>query len=610
MKKLIVFAGMMIFWYFYFVLARVIFLIYNLNLTKSLKLRETFLTFFYGFKLDISFVSYISVLTALLFGFLFFMKGKTLYKIIFYYFIFLSIILSAIVVIDCELYRNWGFRIDATPFYFLKNPNESLASTPVIRLLILVLLIVVLSIITILLFKKIFKQYYEKFSKGHFLEIILYAIIIVLLVIPIRGGIKLAPLNAGCAYFSNKQFANHAALNAAWNLSKALLDLSDPDPFINKGKIKESVKIVDSMDFSETRKIECLNLHRPNILFLVMESIPARLIDTIIEGHKVCPNLSALKEQSIYFTNFYANGDRSEKGLVSIFSAYPNQAHTSIMKYPEKTQKLNFISKELIDLAYNGISFYYGGNIDFANMRSYFYNGRFRKLISEDDFEKWQLGMKWGVHDEFVLEKWLNDINKLKSPFFSACFTLSSHEPFDTPSKPILQKEDESSKFINAVHYTDSCIGSFLEKARKTSWWDSTLIILVSDHGHRYPGDIEYFSLEKFHIPMFWTGGALSKKGIKINKNASQIDIVPSLMGQMDLNKKISKFGHDFYSNSKESQVLYCFNLGFGYLENNAAMIYDVKGKRIINSSGKYSENFKKSAFSLYDVIHYDFFSK
>lgn len=600
----------MIFWYFYFVLARVIFLIYNSHLTNTLNFKEFLLTFFYGFKLDISFVSYISVIIALLFGLLFFVEGKILYKLIFYYSIFLSILLSAIVIIDCELYRNWGFRIDTTPFYFLKNPKESLASTPAIRLIILVLLIIVLSIITIFLFKKIFKLYHENLTKGHFLEIILYSLIIVLLVIPIRGGIKLAPLNAGSAYFSNKQFANHAALNAAWNLSKALLDLSDPDPFIDKEKIKESEKIVDLMDFLETNKIQFLNIQRPNILFLIMESIPARLIDTIIEGHKICPNLSALKKQSIYFTNFYANGDRSEKGLVSIFSAYPNQAHTSIMKYPEKTQKLNFISKELISLGYNGISFYYGGNIDFANMRSYFYNGHFRKLISEDDFEKWQLGMKWGAHDEFVLEKWLNDINNLKSPFFSACFTLSSHEPFDTPSKSILQKEDESSKFLSAVHYTDSCIGSFIDKARNTNWWDSTLIILVSDHGHRYPGDIEYFSFEKFHIPMFWTGGALLKKGIKINKKASQIDIVPSLMGQMDLNKKISKFGHDFYSNSKESQVLYCFNLGFGYLENDAAMIYDVKGKRIVNSSGKYNENFKKRAFSLYDVIHSDFFSK
>lgn len=280
------------------------------------------------------------------------------------------------------------------------------------------------------------------------------------------------------------------------------------------------------------------------------------------------------------------------------------------MKYPEKTQKLNFISKELIDMGYNGISFYYGGNIDFANMRSYFYNGHFRKLISEDDFEKWQLGMKWGAHDEFVLARWFNDINKLKSPFFTACFTLSSHEPFDIPGKPLFKKVDESSKFISAVHYTDSCVGEFIEKAKMTSWWDSTLIILVSDHGHRYPGDIEYFTLEKFHIPMFWTGGAISNKNSKISKIGSQIDIIPSLLGQMGQDNKISRFGHNIFSKSRENLVLYCFNLGFGYLENDAALIYDVKGKRIINKTGRYSENFKKRAFSLYDVIHSDFFSK
>ena len=610
MRKFIIFLGTMLFWYIYFVLARALFLFYNYRFSSELSFRELIMTFIKGFKLDLSFVSYLTALTTVAFAVLFFTKSKLLYKILLYYFSFIAIVLTIVILVDCVLYRYWGFRLDSTPLLYLKNPKDVMASISNLSILIFIFSTIFIALLTIFSFKKLFKVRLLKLNKGHYLEFPFYLALLVALVIPIRGGLSVAALNAGSAYFSQKPYANHAALNAPWNLSKSLLDLSGPDPFIKKFNRKEAENIFAGFKSKNSDKIKLLNIDKPNILILVLEGIPERLIDTIINGNVICPNLKKLKKESIYFSRFFANGDRSEKGLASIFSGYPSLSHSSVMKYPEKTQKLAYLSKELIKNNYREISFYYGGNIDFANMRSYFINGHFNKLISINDFDKKMYNSKWGALDEYVLNKWFEDIEKFQSPFFSSCFTLSSHEPFEIPSIPILPGSDENSKFISSVHYTDRCVGEFIEKSKKSKWWNSTLIIIVSDHGHRFPGDVPYYSTEKFHVPMFWTGGAIEKKDTTFSKIVSQIDIVPTVLSQMEIFSDQFRFGNDFSNKLYKAHSLYCFNLGFGYITDNATFIYDVKGMHSIKEIGDCSESIKKEAFSLYDVIHYDFEEK
>ncbi|MGE5357254.1 MAG: LTA synthase family protein [Deltaproteobacteria bacterium] len=610
MKKFLIFTGSIIFWYLFFVVSRILFLLANYHYTADLSVEEIVLTFIHGFKLDISFVSYLSVITSVLFAFFFFLDGKLLYKLIFIYFSVITFILSFIILSDSALYSYWGFRLDATPLIYLKNPKEVLASTSYYFLFLMIIIYACFVLFTLFVFNKMFKGRFLTLNKGNILEIPFYILLIVALAIPIRGGLGLAPLNAGNAYFSHKPFANHAAINAAWNLSKSLLDLSDPDPFLNYTERENAEKIFSGINRENEEFTRLLITTRPNILILVLEGVPERLIDTTINGITICPELNDLKRKSIYFDRFFANGDRSEKGLASIFSGYPNLAHTSVMKYPEKTQKLGYLSKELKKNKYNEMSFYYGGNIDFANMRSYFFNGSFDKLIDMTYFDRKNYNSKWGAHDEFVLDKWSDDIQKFRRPFFSACFTLSSHEPFEIPEKPAFKAENDNSKFLSSVHYTDKCVGNFIKQAQKTSWWDSTLIIIVSDHGHRLPDDIPYHSNEKFHIPMFWTGGAISFKDTIISSTLSQIDIIPSLLRQMDIKSDNFRFGSDFSGKNSGSKAMYCFNLGFGYVGDDFSFIYDVKGRQAIEEKGNLTDNTKKEAFALYDVIHYDFKEK
>jgi phosphoglycerol transferase MdoB-like AlkP superfamily enzyme len=92
----------------------------------------------------------------------------------------------------------------------------------------------------------------------------------------------------------------------------------------------------------------------------------------------------------------------------------------------------------------------------------------------------------------------------------------------------VFQGNDETTKFLNSLHYTDEVLGLFIENCKKQSWWKNTVIIITADHGIRFP--VTGRVVNDFKIPMLWLGGPVKKKaGLVINKLASQIDLSATL---------------------------------------------------------------------------------
>ena len=179
----------------------------------------------------------------------------------------------------------------------------------------------------------------------------------------------------------------------------------------------------------------------------------------------VTPNINKLSKEGILFSNIYASGDRSDKGIVATISGFPAQSTKSIIKYPLKSQKLPTFSGMLDSVGYH-TAFYYGGDPDFASIRSYLFSSKFRTIVSQDDFPKAYRNSKWGVHDEYVFNRLLVDCDTAKGPFLKMFFTLTSHEPFEIPAKPKFIGDDEKTKFLSSVCYTDSCLGDFIRRAK------------------------------------------------------------------------------------------------------------------------------------------------
>jgi phosphoglycerol transferase MdoB-like AlkP superfamily enzyme len=192
----------------------------------------------------------------------------------------------------------------------------------------------------------------------------------------------------------------------------------------------------------------------------------------------------------------------------------------------------------------------------------------------------------WGVHDQYVFDRFYKDIQTKKQPFFATLFTLSSHEPYDVPMKTKFAGSDRSSLFKNSVYYTDSIVGSFMRQLKQLPLWNNTLVVMVADHGHPLPGNDPVDRPSKFHIPLIITGGALTLKG-SINTIGSQTDIATTLLDQLHLPSKDFRWGKDLLDSSAKSFAFYSFNNGFGFVTpKGTATIDNVSKKPIFISPG------------------------
>ncbi|MCR6720928.1 MAG: sulfatase-like hydrolase/transferase [Chitinophagaceae bacterium] len=141
------------------------------------------------------------------------------------------------------------------------------------------------------------------------------------------------------------------------------------------------------------------------------------------------PRFNQLLNEGIYFDNLYASGDRTNKGVPAVLSGYPAMPNTTIIHNPAKSAKLNTLTQELAAKGYT-TSFIYGGEPEFANIKSYLVHAGFNTILGRNDFSEKDMNSKWGAHDGVVMERVMKELEQQTSPFFTTWLTLSSHEPF------------------------------------------------------------------------------------------------------------------------------------------------------------------------------------
>ena len=592
MKKNIIFLlKNTIFWLLTFAMSRAIFLLYNIQKTSDLGVFTTLKTFVYGSRLDCSMSAYFLIaLCILLIVNVVFSIPDTIK-----YFSYLLITFTFVLTfIDVELYKAWRFRLDNTFFIYLKSPAEmsaSVESSPVF-LLFFAFLIFVFFII------KIYKKYIQVPQnellnwKEKAATTLLLLVFGTAMIVPLRGGLQQIPINQSSVYFSNEIFANHAAVNVVWNFFDAIVLKKGmtENPFIITSDA-ECKAIIDSLfiDNQSFKSILKPNTTKPNIVVIAWESLTSKVVGSLGGIDDATPNLNKLSAEGILFTNAFASGDRTDKGIAAILSGYPAQPIASIVQEGKKAEKLPVLSRDFKKNGYK-TAFFYGGELDFANLKSYLFNGGFERVISKNDFSKAECSSKWGAFDHIVFERFLKEHEQIQTPFFSTMLTLTSHEPFEIPQgwehQTYGKKSDEVSRFINSQFYTDAAFGNFIEKAKQTSWWSNTILVVVGDHGARLP---ESKSMsDNFKTPILLLGGALGENGRRIDNIVSQIDIAATLLD-------LVKIQHTDYQWSKslftKNNFAHCaFKNGFGFFQNDKKFIFDNVGKTPYDMSGDVNE--------------------
>lgn len=583
MKKRILFLlAVFIAWLPVFALQKPLFLLYNYTLANGCLPTDYLKVILHGLKLDCTVAGYLTALPLLSVLVSVWLPGTWLRKIMKGYFIVTALLVSAIYAVDVALYGFWGFRLDATLFFYLQSPTDAMASVPLKLFLLQLFIFVTYALAIYWLFKRGVMPLVpeERVSRkpGSTLAILLMG---GLLFIPIRGGLGTSTANVGMVYFSQNQFLNHAAINPCFSLLASLSKQQDFGAQFNFFPEEERKKIVDALllpsdtcteekDSTYQATSRLLKTERPNILIILMESFTANVIEAVGGEPGVTPNLNRFSKEGVLFTNMYANSFRTDRGIVSVLNGYLAQPTTSIMKYPAKSQTLPSIAGTLVKEGYTA-DMLYGGDINFTNMQSYFFSSGYSQVTADRDFPLSSRLSKWGANDDITFAHLFESIEKRQgseSPWLMTFLTLSSHEPFEVPYHRL------DNPYLNSVAFTDSCMGHFIDKLKTSPVWDNLLVLFVSDHGFRYPENLTEFEPRRYHIPMLWLGGAVKEPRI-IEKEANQTDLAATLLNQLNLPYKEFTFSKDLLNPCQPAFAFYTYNNGFGFIDSTGISAYD-----------------------------------
>lgn len=571
----------------------------------------------HGLPLDLSMAGYLSVIPGFLSIAVVWLKRDLVKPIMNIYFIIASLFITCSFLLNASLYPYWKYPLDSTPlFYFFTSPADAIASVSIWQVILSIVILIVLTVGVwfTLRMRGEKRQQYSRYSYGYggfgsgkrnrFDDFdrhrgrtsIILLLLTGLLFLPIRGGITVSTMNTGQAYFSQNAYLNHSAVNPLFSLLESITHQEDFASQYRFMKDKEADKIFATMtSTSDENTYPLLNeatfkKGTPDILIVIMESFASDIMPSMGSYKDVAVCLDSIAQQSILFTRFYANSFRTDRGMVSILSGYPAQPTTSIMRYPRKTSQLPSIARNLAKYKNYKTTYYYGGDADFCNMRSYLVSQGYQHIISDANFPIEDKLSKWGVPDHIVAARMMEDIKAQqneKRPMLRILQTSSSHEPFEVPYHRLKDKR------LNAFAYTDSVMGAIVREYRKLPRWKNTLIVFVPDHVGGYKENLNDHDRSRYQIPLILAGGAISRP-MKVGIIGSQHDIAATLLGQLGVEHREFTFSKNMMSDATPKFAFFAVNDAFGIVSEENSLIYDNRAKRIVYDKGEKGFNLKR----------------
>ena len=493
------------------------------------------------------------------------------------YYIFVAIAFSLAFVYDTCLYPYWHFKLDALCLQYLETPSEAMASVSTGYILLLLLGLIVVAVIISLAY--IYVVPVSRLKKGHWWESFLFVMLIPVIVIGIRGGLDESTTNIGQVYYSQNQFLNHSAVNPVFSFLASFEKTASYVPDYQFMDDDECEAMMQGLYPTTSENPDTLlTTQRPNVVIILMESCGGVFTQDIGGKKEVMPNLNRLESEGVYFSRFYANSYRTDRGTLCTWSGYPSFPRSSVMKMPAKTRLLPGIAGSMLREGYT-TSYLYGGDINFTNMRGYLVNIGFEDLYWKTDYTlEEQQSAQWGVRDDITfktLSQMVEQKSQQEKPFLIGYSTLSSHVPWDVPTHRL---DDE---ILNAFNYLDECIGNFISEMKKSPAWDNLLIILLPDHGYSY-GEVGEEHPMHDHVPMLWLGGAV-KEPRRITQICNQTDLPATLLGQLGIDHQDYHFSRDVLSkNYTYPFATHTYNNGISMVDSTGFAMLDLNANMIV----------------------------
>ncbi|MDH6251741.1 phosphoglycerol transferase MdoB-like AlkP superfamily enzyme [Chryseobacterium sp. H1D6B] len=306
---------------------------------------------------------------------------------------------------------------------------------------------------------------------------------------------------------------------------------------------------------------------KKNVVLISIESLSADFLEHYGNTQKITPFIDSLADKSLMFTNLYATGNRTVRGLEALTLCIPPTAGESVIKRADNKNK--FTTGSVFKSKGYNVKFLYGGYSYFDNMQDFF-AGNGYDIVDRNNFKPEEITFAnvWGVADEDMARKAIQIMNseaKSGKPFFNHWMTVSNHRPFTYPNGRIDIPGDAKSR-EGGVKYTDYSLKLFFEMAKKQDWYKNTVFVIIADHCASSAGATE-LPMDKYRIPaLIFSEGFIQPQ--KFDKLMSQIDVMPTVFGLLNFNYQSKFLGQDVFKTEFQPKAYIATYQDLGFVKD------------------------------------------
>lgn len=578
-QHIILLAKRIVFLLILFSISRIYFYILNLSFFENSSFWEILKSFIYGVRFDIASIAFFNSLFIVLHIIPGNYKNKKVYQIVlFTLFILVNSILLLTNFIDSEYfaYTNKRMSIDIGSLISLGDDFKNLVPQFLKDFWYTVLAFLVMVYGSWKKYPRKSEFIKDKLSLKTFsLQILIFVTVIAISFVAFRG-VGLRPLNniSAAKYVRSQNI--QLVLNTPFTMLKSYSkeNLTRIEYFLDEklNNIYEPITIPKTTH----------ELKNVNVVVIILESFSAEFVGYISGEKSFTPFLDSLFSKSLVFTNAFANGKRSIEALPAIFTGIPSFADNPYITSKYSMNNIKGIGTILKEKGYT-TSFYHGGINGTMGFDAFAHLAGFDKYYGMNEYPtKKDFDGTWGIYDEEYLQYYAEELSKIKSPFLSCVFTLSSHHPYKIPERYEGKFPKGNHAIKECISYVDYSLKQFFESASKTDWFKNTLFVFTADHTPYSSNPYYSNKLGSYSIPIAYY---FPNDTFLLGKNSTitqQCDITPTILGLLGYNEPIFSFGR----NVLDTTISHCaFNYNsvvYQLIENGYTYLYDGEKSKAI----------------------------
>jgi phosphoglycerol transferase MdoB-like AlkP superfamily enzyme len=379
------------------------------------------------------------------------------------------------------------------------------------------------------------------------------------------------------------EVANNGAISfaaAAWthnldytNFYKTL-PLSEAYARTRKILTESNTQFVEDGNSIRRHVLGDTNRPRLNLVILLEESLGSEFWGCLGRKKTLTPEMDKLAaDEGMLFTNLYANGNRTVRGMEGVLSSFPSLPGDSIVKR-DRSDNVETLARVLKRDGYSTV-FLYGGRGVFDGMRSYAVRNGYERFVEQKHFAHPTFTTAWGVCDEDIFARCIEEfrtLNDAGKPFFGTVLSVSNHRPYTYPKGRIPEDPDKQWR-VNAVKYSDYSLGQFFKAAQKEAFWTNTIFAVIADHGARVYGN-QSIPIHSYEIPLLIAGPAVVKGSSQIGQLGCSLDVGPTLLGLIGRPYETLFFGRDLLKmKAEDGRIFLNHNRDIGMLAHDRLVV-------------------------------------